>query len=471
MAAGDFTNVRAESNSADQAIVRYTYAGAGSITLWRSTTSGGSYTQVASIPSDFGSYPTLYDGTVADATLYFFKLSDDAGLTFSSIVSVQIQKRFPLGHDKKKSALPQFPTEADVNVQNLDQLSTQIEETLTNEVLKPQQTCIVCAVNGALTLDCSDGCFAFKVQRDDITDINSISINCENLEVIFDVPEGTSTEIGGWPENGGFTGDEGFQAPVSSPVAIAVSMTPPSPCEVTRIRYPARPCTGDYTKDCYDRNTLTWTGSKFNFSLGSCGAGVASGCCSGNFTHTNSGTGTLTIFSGLGNEKPQSVGGYSIYFGRPGIGSPAWDTEALFTTVGKIQGQPIFGVCFNVPPTSTAEDFTARVIMLNYVTNLFVLGTYTGANLRTGALPTIISSAALSGTPAFFYLENYFGGSGGRFEVWNSATTPIFSVVNAGYAAASTNLLGTGFFWAGNAARGKHMGAVGYDGISYISMT
>ena len=177
MASSDFTNIRIESNDPQTVTIRYSYGSTNGIKVYRST-DGSNYSAVITIPAAYGSYPSpLVDIDLTQATHYFYKLSDDNGSTFTSVYDVTTQTQFADRFDSDM-ALPTFTNDEDVTAQNLDELRTQVESVIENDVMKPQKTCFVCPVDGALVLDCKDGCFTFKVRQDDMCDVNSISINC-----------------------------------------------------------------------------------------------------------------------------------------------------------------------------------------------------------------------------------------------------------------------------------------------------
>lgn len=472
MAASDFTNIRAESIRFDQATVRYDYAGAASITLWRST-DDVTYSQVVSIPSDYGSYPTLYDGEVSSDTLYYYKLSDDAGATKTAAVTVKIQRQFPsLDTGNKAIGLPSFSDEEDVSSGNVDRMRSDLQDWINGDyAANPRRECVVCPSNGSLVLDCSDGCYSFRVKDADIADINSISVNCEKLDISFDIPEGTTTEICGWPEDSGFGGDECFQQPISSPSSRSYVTIKPSPCQVTAIRYPAAPCAGEYTKDCYDAGSLVWSGKKNNFSMIDCGAGTGSSCCGGNHSHGIPGAGLATIYSGIKEDEAYPTSGFSVLFGKSGAGSVPWQVSMTMYTGGKVQGQPRFGVCANVPTTATRENFTGLVLMLDYYNNLFVTGQYTNADLRAGGNPTTVyNQAALSGSPDFFFMENFPDLGSGIYRVYPSTGAALYDFSDSGHTAPSDALLGFGFFWLGNNFAGVHAGTIKFQVGSDISV-
>ena len=205
------TNVRVESNSVATAQLNWSYAGANSVSVYRAL-HGGAYTSIATILPGTLVY---LDETVATGVFYDYKLSDDSGGTFSSVVSVVVQTcPGAAGTTQSTSTpgLPQFTTEEDVNALNLQQISQQIEATLGIRVTEPQK-CVACPTNGALIINCDDSCFNFIVLA--TTDINSISIHgCNTGKIEVVVPPNVTRKVCGWPAAFGFTGDECFNAPI-----------------------------------------------------------------------------------------------------------------------------------------------------------------------------------------------------------------------------------------------------------------
>lgn len=471
MAASDFTNERVEAFAPTQNAIRYTYAGAGNVTLWRST-NGGAYASIISIPSDYGSYPSpLYDNVnVTPATSYAYKLSDDAGSTFSDIVTVVSMTEFQLpAEGSPQLVLPAFPNAEDINPVTISELRDKIESHFNAEVATLRRACTVCPVNGAIVLDCSEGCYFFEVLKADVADINSISINCTALEINFDIPADTPTEVCGFPEDVGFTGDECFQAPLSGPVHLDIRFAPtPDPCEQTRYRYPTFPCEGEFTKDCYQKGSLSFTGNLlFNFTLVTCGGGTVSGCCNGNQMHWRGSSGFCRPVVCSGDEawKTKNMAhplcGISILYGKDAtpVLSPPYDQELTIPGFGYSHavGKPIYGVAINVTTTSTYQDFTGLVLLANHRTGLVILGQYTNADLRTGDMPTIINSAALPSNYGWFYMANFPSVADGTFELFDVAgSTTVYHFHDAGHTAPSTELLGGGLIWVANPDYGLH---------------
>lgn len=226
------TNVRVESNSTTQAQLNWTYGGTNTIAVYRAL-HGGSYTELTStaLNTRVASGTTVYyDNTAVAGTFYDYKLSDDNGSTFSSVVSVVIQICVPPTASTQNTtgpALPQFTGQADITAQNLQNLSQLVEAGL-SEAQAPEGFCTVCASNGAVVLDCTDGCKNFFVVAS--TDINSISVvGCgQSGGTTFVIPANTNgRKITGFPAGStlaqsGLTGTQGFSTD-SQPKQVSVS--------------------------------------------------------------------------------------------------------------------------------------------------------------------------------------------------------------------------------------------------------
>ena len=208
------TAVFVESNSITTATLYWTYGGAAAISVWRST-DGVTYAEAtsASLNDRVLAGTTTYVNTgLAAETRYWYKLSDDLGATFSSVVTV-VTHTCPgsMGGDNELS-LPRFSDDVNATI-DLNNMAERIEQVLIGRVLNPGE-CIVCPTNGAVVIDCSDGCQKFLIVADE--DINSISINGCNeapLEIEVILPANTTREICGFPAGFGFGGDECRQMP------------------------------------------------------------------------------------------------------------------------------------------------------------------------------------------------------------------------------------------------------------------
>jgi hypothetical protein len=205
------TNVRVEATSTTTTVLRWSYAGAASVTVYRST-DGVSFAAVsgAVLPPTTLTYT---DTGLSPATKYWYKLTDDAGATFSSVVTVWTHVCLDNPDGSEVFALPRFSGEEQDSAQ-LNDMAQRIEEVLGTRVMEPQQ-CARCPVDGALVLDCSSGCKQWIVVADE--DINSISMQwCDggDTSIDFVIPPNTTRQICGFDSRFGFSGDECFSAPI-----------------------------------------------------------------------------------------------------------------------------------------------------------------------------------------------------------------------------------------------------------------
>lgn len=219
------TSVRVESNSLTSNALNWVYGGTNAIQIWRAL-HGGAFAVIA---TTLTTTPVLtyVDETAVAGTFYDYKLTDDGGSTFSSVVSVVTQTcPSTTGSNQSTNSLglPQFMTDEDINAAQLQQMSQQVEAGFNTQVVNPQN-CEACPVNGSVVIDCSDGCYNFSVTANQ--DINSISIiQCNQGTVEFIIPPNVTRKICGWPAGFGFTGDECFNSPiVSGPKGRTASAT------------------------------------------------------------------------------------------------------------------------------------------------------------------------------------------------------------------------------------------------------
>lgn len=209
------TDVRVESNSITTTVLYWDYAGSAVLGVYRST-DGVSYSLVTSLVTALRTYE---DTGLAVDTKYWYKLSDDGGSTFSSVVTVWTHSCAGGQRPYDTVApLPGFTSEEDVNATRLEELRTRIEQALRSGD-PTAESCVQCSSDGKLVLDCSDGCRNWDILMNE--DINSISIlNCdEGGTANFHVAPGDTWGLGGWPAGFGASGDEGFRAPLSGGTA------------------------------------------------------------------------------------------------------------------------------------------------------------------------------------------------------------------------------------------------------------
>ena len=233
------TNVRVESNSISTATLRWSYAGTAVIGVYRST-DGISYSEITDSETRIAVGTLLYISTgLAVGTKYYYKLSDDLGSTFSSVVTVHTQACLPPAGSLDTFSLPRLepPNDAriapdDPNAQEIlvvdtfNDLSERIENVLGGRVLAPDE-CIACPSDGAVILNCAGHCRQWVVIADE--DINSISLQyCDEGEgnIDFVIPPNVTRRITGYPDGFGFSGDEPSVVSGSAGRTVSVPISP-----------------------------------------------------------------------------------------------------------------------------------------------------------------------------------------------------------------------------------------------------
>lgn len=229
------TDPRVEANSLSTTTLYWVYGGSAQISVHRST-DGSIYSEVTAVGSRVPVGTLTYiDTGLSAGTKYWYKLSDDGGSSFSSVVTVWTHGCVTVATGGDGFSLPRFGDESqpapaaidesgggaqmavDMMVEQqakLDEMARRIEDTLQGRLLDPQE-CAVCPEDGAIVVNCSDGCRDFVVVAD--ADINSISIQmCDEGEgnIEFIIPPNSTRQICGWPSGFGFGGDECFRAPI-----------------------------------------------------------------------------------------------------------------------------------------------------------------------------------------------------------------------------------------------------------------
>jgi hypothetical protein len=201
------TNVRVESNSITTAKVRWAYGGSNSIGVYRST-DGAAYTLIG-----FSAVSALKfeDTALNPATKYWYKVSDDNGATYSSVVTVITHSCQTDEDGRSVFSLPRFKDED--REDDLNAMAARIEDEFSARIHN-REKCLACPDDGAVVLDCVDGCKDFLIVADQ--DINSITMNgCdETTSVTFYVEPGVERRICGWPVTMGFDGDECEDSPI-----------------------------------------------------------------------------------------------------------------------------------------------------------------------------------------------------------------------------------------------------------------
>lgn len=212
----EFLNVRLEANDIRTATLRWEkLVNLGNdIGVYRSA--DGVFFDLISSPLLVGTeviYIDIDDG-LTDATKYWYKLSQDGGLTFSSVPTVVTYTATNNGVVRlDQLQLPR--AENEVTPEAFNALAARVEQTSikTLEFSESDNLCTLCSIDGAIVLDCGT-CNGFRVIMTE--DINSITvIGCDSCPYIeFVVPEGYEFGICGFPFGCDYVGDECFNARV-----------------------------------------------------------------------------------------------------------------------------------------------------------------------------------------------------------------------------------------------------------------
>jgi hypothetical protein len=193
-------------------VLRWSYSGSNLVRVYRSTDG----TNFSPVSDALTVGTTSYTDTgLATGTKYWYKLSDDSGSTFSSVVTVWTHGcAAPATGGGEGFSLPRLHPGGGDPANEFNDMAQRIENVLQGRVLDPTE-CAACPEDGAIVIDCSDGCRSFVVIADQ--DINSISIQMCAGEgnIDFIVPPNQTRKICGFPAGFGFTGDECTEAPIS----------------------------------------------------------------------------------------------------------------------------------------------------------------------------------------------------------------------------------------------------------------
>lgn len=209
------TSPRVEATSITTTTVRWTYSGSSDMAVFRST-NGSSYSEITTSPNARVAVGTAYylDSGLSTETKYWYKMSDDNGSTFSDVVTVWTHACAATVSEPAMTQLPPFAGDEEITAERINEMQTRIEEALHGATLETEN-CLACPEDGAVVIDCREGCNKWTVIADQ--DINSISINWCNRDdgyIDFLVPANTTRQICGFPSGFGFSGDECTQAPI-----------------------------------------------------------------------------------------------------------------------------------------------------------------------------------------------------------------------------------------------------------------
>lgn len=202
------TDVRVEASSEITVDLRWSYPDATAIGVYRST-DGINYSLIATVTP--GTTDLYQDSGRTSATRYWYKLSDDGGVTFSSIVTV-VTMTCAEGDSTHTGNSQYVDTTKATDIVTPDQFNNLVDQisAMASGAASTEQRCPACVTNGAIVFDCTGGCVQFDVTLDQ--DVNSMSfVNCEDVKDFtfnIGIKPGECWKVAGWPKNFGFSGDE-----------------------------------------------------------------------------------------------------------------------------------------------------------------------------------------------------------------------------------------------------------------------
>lgn len=211
---GSIYNVRVEATDTKSATVRWSYNGTSDVKLYRST-NNVSYSLISTTASTFPTTAYTYlDDTLAERTLYYYKLTDDSGLTYSLIVHVVSYLEAAGRGNATSATVSVMPAADEVTPEIFNALIDKINTDNQSNADMSSVPCDVCSVNGALVINCMDGCEWFRTVTTE--DINSISlVGCDGCPPVdFVIAPDTERRICGWPVGCNYLNDECFDAPI-----------------------------------------------------------------------------------------------------------------------------------------------------------------------------------------------------------------------------------------------------------------
>lgn len=294
------TNVRVEAKSPTSTLVRWSYSGTHSISVYRST-DGVSYA-ITGDPVAVGTV-RFKDEDLTTETKYWYKLSDDDGATFSSVVTVYTHACGTANSTPNTTSFDRLTGDKELPHKHIKRVINDMQRKIENWILQKDtsssEPCDACAEDGRIILDCTNGCQEFEVVVDQ--DINSIStINCKEPPTVHwqcpaDAPAGVC-EVCGWAAEHGFDGDECVNSLIPAGKTATSGGTPPrtnpgggrggggggggTSCECTpdaRNTLTIKCCSSDCSMSCSSTKVL-------NIKI-----------CGGKGPYTISGTGSINI--------------------------------------------------------------------------------------------------------------------------------------------------------------------------------
>jgi len=152
------TDVRVESIAPTVAVLRWTDADANDVEIHISF-DGDTFEPLQTVAA---TQEEFFVTELEPNTRYWFKLTQDAGATFSDIVNVWTHTCLITSHARIAPRLPRFGESVDP--QRLNKLAEETEEYLrTPDQPSVYNNCFVCPSEGRIILDCSLGCQSFTV--------------------------------------------------------------------------------------------------------------------------------------------------------------------------------------------------------------------------------------------------------------------------------------------------------------------
>jgi hypothetical protein len=208
-------NLRAYAKSDTEIVLRWADEDEIDVDVYRSI-DDITYTLVEAVD---GSELEFIDSELEAGIRYYYKLTQDDGDTYTSVVSTFTHtcanvSSVPLHSVPRFDGVEQQPD-------RLNDLAARVEQNLNQTTFvgssspSPLDQCDACIVEGRLILDCSLGCDSFRVEATE--DISSISvIGCGSCPPVdFIIPANVTRLICGWPVNCDYEGDECFDGPIS----------------------------------------------------------------------------------------------------------------------------------------------------------------------------------------------------------------------------------------------------------------
>ena len=444
------TNVRVWAIGQTSTILKWSYSGSHSIGIYIST-DGASYSLTDSVEAATLTYNDI--GLIA-GTKYWYKLSDDGGSTFSSVVTV---KSHACGDDGKKKrrgfALPRSRRRGneeatrDIGIgrrsgdkdipigrRNFDKAMRDIEEVVEKRILHAEP-CVVCVTDGAIVIDCADDCECYDVDVD--ADINSITfLNCDGVDpcINFRVPPSTTRGICGFPQGHDgfatqFTGDECFSNPISGGTNGRTVTT-------GKQKPRSKPGSGKASGGGGGSGCECIPGSNGQLTIKCCSAECSMSCssskslqikiCGGSPPYSISGSAGLTFTKQGGTTVSSDIPANSTVIIRPPTNSGSGEAGTAYTAVGQY--------CTNTLNKLACTDYGCNDQVLVYATPTNTPGANCncaevfedGSPCNDGTSSTDCIGGACGGRPAWFPSEPTVG-QATKVDACDRRTAPMIA--------------------------------------------